>query len=32
VLPVMDGERLVGLLSWTRLLAAVSGEAAQPCA
>ncbi|HLJ61610.1 MAG TPA: CBS domain-containing protein [bacterium] len=27
VLPVMEGDRLVGLLPWTRLLAAASGDA-----
>ncbi len=29
VLPVMDGDRLVGLLPWTRVLAAVVGEPAR---
>jgi len=28
VMPVMEGGRLVGLLPWTRILAAASGEAA----
>jgi acetoin utilization protein AcuB len=32
VLPVVEGGRLVGLLPWTRLLAAASGEAALSCA
>jgi len=30
VMPVMEGGRLVGLLPWTRILAAASGQAASP--